>query len=629
MRHLLGALLLGLTGAVSAAPTVSLTAPTAGNLYLAPATFAVKANASASGIGVNRVEFYANGVLIQTDTTNPYQFDWTNVAAGTYSITAKAIDNNGAQTTSAARTITVAATNTPPTVTLSAPADNARYLNPTSVTLSANAAGPELNDIVQKVEFFLNGTLAQTITQAPFSYAATGLAPGTYTLTAVATDSQGAQTTSAPRTFTVSNTNVPPTVSLVIPQDNTRWNAPATVTFQASVNSGEANDTVSVEFFANGTSLGTRSSAPFSLSTSLAAATYTVTAVATDGQGAQTTSAARTIIVSDTNAAPTISITAPSADANFPTAPASFTINATAGAGEINGSITRVEFYVNGSLVNTDTAGPFSFNVSGLANGTYVLTAKAVDQLNAETVSAPITVTVGAAPLKLYFIDTDHLNTPRLVADATGTTVWKWDQQEPFGVNAPDDNPSGVGAFEFPMRFPGQYADKETGLSYNVFRDYDPSLGRYTRSDPIGLHAGLNTYSYVRASPLLYRDPYGLKGILGPIGELIKKGICEGIKGGNEMSDHAQQARIDLEFYFWDLHRSDIRNTYENDRIDCMRLYQDDPCKLDKCLADAQEKRLQADIKEDERHIKEMEQLLKQSGPRQAGTILEGICDLF
>ena len=63
-----------------AAPTVSMTAPSNGNLYLAPAIFAVKANASAPGVGVNRVEFYANGNLIQTDTTSPYQFDWSGVA---------------------------------------------------------------------------------------------------------------------------------------------------------------------------------------------------------------------------------------------------------------------------------------------------------------------------------------------------------------------------------------------------------------------------------------------------------------------------------------------------------------------------------------------------------------------
>ena len=136
MRTLLAAVAFSLSFSSIAAPTVSLSAPANGNLYLAPGTFAVKANASASGVGVNRVEFYANGALIQTDTTSPYQFDWTGVAAGTYALSAKAIDNNGAETTSATRTVTVAATNTPPTVSLSAPADNARYLNPTSVTLS-------------------------------------------------------------------------------------------------------------------------------------------------------------------------------------------------------------------------------------------------------------------------------------------------------------------------------------------------------------------------------------------------------------------------------------------------------------------------------------------------------------
>jgi len=109
----------------------------------------------------------------------------------------------------------------------------------------------------------------------------------------------------------------------------------------------------------------------------------------------------------------------------------------------------------------------------------------------------------------------DHLNTPRLVADSAGAAVWRWDQQEPFGVNVPDENPSGLSAFEFPLRFPGQYADKETNLHYNYFRDYDPGVGRYVESDPIGLLAGPNTYAYVRGSPLVYSDASGLMGSRG------------------------------------------------------------------------------------------------------------------
>ena len=61
-----------------------------------------------------------------------------------------------------------------------------------------------------------------------------------------------------------------------------------------------------------------------------------------------------------------------------------------------------------------------------------------------------------------------------------------------------------------PLAFPGQYRDKETGLSYNFFRDYDPQTGRYVQSDPIGPEAGINTYLYVRANPLSAIDPEGL-----------------------------------------------------------------------------------------------------------------------
>lgn len=106
-----------------------------------------------------------------------------------------------------------------------------------------------------------------------------------------------------------------------------------------------------------------------------------------------------------------------------------------------------------------------------------------------------------------------YLDTPRLVADATGTTVWKWDQQEPFGDSVPDENPSGLGTFDLPLRLPGQHYDKETQLHYNARRDYDPSVGRYAESDPIGLRARVNTYAYVDGDPIALTDRTGLKAI--------------------------------------------------------------------------------------------------------------------
>ena len=88
--------------------------------------------------------------------------------------------------------------------------------------------------------------------------------------------------------------------------------------------------------------------------------------------------------------------------------------------------------------------------------------------------------------------------------------MWRWDQQEPFGNNVPDQNPSGLGVFDLPLRLPGQYFDKETNLHYNYYRYFDPSLGIYEQSDPIGLRGGLNTYAYVSGRPVSRTDPFGL-----------------------------------------------------------------------------------------------------------------------
>ena len=111
------------------------------------------------------------------------------------------------------------------------------------------------------------------------------------------------------------------------------------------------------------------------------------------------------------------------------------------------------------------------------------------------------------------YVWTDHLNTPRELTRVNGSnqhvSLWKWDSL-PFGENPTNTNPSNLGTMFFKHRFPGQYRDQETGLHQNWHRDYDPKLGRYVESDPIGLRAGTNTYVYAGSNPISFADTTGL-----------------------------------------------------------------------------------------------------------------------
>jgi RHS repeat-associated protein len=149
--------------------------------------------------------------------------------------------------------------------------------------------------------------------------------------------------------------------------------------------------------------------------------------------------------------------------------------------------------------------------------------------------------TANKVNVDVYYLHPDHLGTPRVmtrsVAQAGATTgpnavnkqVWNWNS-DPFGTtaqtstggsanSAPNKNPQLVtgtaaqiaaASYEQNLRMPGQYEDQETKKFYNYFRDYDPNLGRFPQSDPIGLKGGSSTYGYVGGSPMNRTDEFGL-----------------------------------------------------------------------------------------------------------------------
>jgi RHS repeat-associated protein len=142
----------------------------------------------------------------------------------------------------------------------------------------------------------------------------------------------------------------------------------------------------------------------------------------------------------------------------------------------------------------------YLYNESGQLIGEY----DASGQVTREYIYLDTTPLALATEGQVYYYHNDHLATPKLLTDANRNVVWQA-RHTPFGkaelqVELVTNN----------LRFPGQYFDSETGLHYNYFRDYDPEVGRYLQSDPIGLRGGINTYAYVGGNPIMYFDPFGL-----------------------------------------------------------------------------------------------------------------------
>lgn len=415
-------------------------------------------------------------------------------------------------------------------VMLTAPTCSEALTPGSNITLSADASADQ-GYSVSKVEFFNDSTLIGVDFSAPYSVTWSNVPAGLYLILVRATATKPGSSDIDTVYMTGCTVSIPPTVALTSPATGYTFKYPTEITLTA--NASDSDGTIrNVTFrwtgpngeygyiFANGPPYtatwyppDTPGGYPY---------TFEVVAMASDNHYASTTSPSAFISLVD-NFPPNVSLSSPAANATF-AAPA--TISLQAAASDADGTVASVEFYHGTTLITTLTSAPYSFSWTGVPQGTYSLTARAIDDLGTPKTSTPVNVTVNSGVAALHFIQVDHLNTPRAIYDDQQRLKWKWDQQEPFGVNVADENPSGLGTFEFPLRFPGQYFDKESNLAYNYFRDYDPGLGRYVESDPIGLLGGINTYAYVSSSPMMHADPHGLI----PSGadpECFRRGECK------------------------------------------------------------------------------------------------------
>ncbi|MFJ4353090.1 RHS repeat-associated core domain-containing protein [Pseudomonas sp. NPDC089428] len=156
---------------------------------------------------------------------------------------------------------------------------------------------------------------------------------------------------------------------------------------------------------------------------------------------------------------------------------------------EINGEVKQKRFFWQGlRMLREETPGQSILYL--YEPGSYAPLAR-VDQTEGEE-------------QKLYYFHTDQIGTPLELTDSDGKIVWQatyrsWGSVEELAVNEVEQN----------LRLQGQYLDFEIGLHYNLFRYYDPEVGRFVTQDPIGLQGGYNLYDYAPNS-VSWIDPFGL-----------------------------------------------------------------------------------------------------------------------
>lgn len=371
----------------NAAPTVALTAPANGATLATGTPVTLTASAGDVDGTVVEVRFLDGATLVGVDSAAPFAVSWTPLLAGSHSLAARATDNLGGVATSS--TVTVTVSNTAPSVAITTPASGAVLARNVTVNVTASASDPD--GAVSEVRFFDGATSIGVDSTTPFTISWTPTTPGPHNLTARATDNLGIQTTSAIIAVTVPNS--PPATAITAPSAGASLplGAPVTVSATASDVDGTVAE---VRFLDGATVIGIDSTAPYSISwTPVQPGAHTLVSRATDDLGSVTNSAG--VGVSVTNAAPTISLTSP---VNGTVLLLGVPAGLTASASDADGQVVEVRFFDGATLIAVDSTAPYSISWTAAVAGSRTLTARATDNLGAQTTSTGSSVRVNAPP---------------------------------------------------------------------------------------------------------------------------------------------------------------------------------------------------------------------------------------
>lgn len=328
------------------------------------------------------------------------------VAGATYYFAVTDYDSNGLESPYSNEVIyQVPVTNgTPPVVNLTSPVNGTVWTAPASLTLQAGVTTN--SHTITKVQFYNGATLLGEDTVPPYAFSTTISNAGSYILSSKVVYDSSSVASSSNVSITV-NAPLAPVVNLTSPANGSVWTAPAALTLQAGVTTN-GHTITKVQFYNGTTLLGEDTAAPYAFSTTISnAGTYPLSAKVVYDAGAVASSSNVTVTVNapPPPIAPAIVLTSPTNGASF-VAPATFGVSA--GVTTNGHTITKVMFYLAGTLVGQQSVPPYVCTATNVTAGNYNLTASVVyDSGNAVT-SAPVSVVVTSpTPLPAPWVSTD------------------------------------------------------------------------------------------------------------------------------------------------------------------------------------------------------------------------------
>lgn len=343
----------------------------------------------------------SNRVLIAQITTDGILSYSLNIQIGTPTGGVEqyvAADAVGSEITIPSLSGTLGAPNAAPTVSITSPNDGDSFIIGSTVNIAADAN--DTDGSISQVEFFVNGVSIGVDNASPYTASYPASAAGNFAITATATDDQGS-TSSSLVNITVA-ANPAPNVSITSPSNGDGFITGDVVTINATAT--DNGSVTLVEFLVDGVVVGSDNTSPYSFDYTATLGNHTLRARATDDEGAIGLSTIVNISVLN-NVPPTSQITSPAAGSLF-TAPAVITI--TSNATDADGTVTQVEYFVNGVSIGVDATAPYSIDwTSTIGNASIV--ARSTDNRGASTNSSALNLSIADPNGLPYNLGTNNI----------------------------------------------------------------------------------------------------------------------------------------------------------------------------------------------------------------------------